>query len=152
MNDRAKEIIENVIYITLATVDESGQPWNTPLFSAYDKNYNFYWGSSRESQHSKNISFSSKVFIVIYDSIVPSGQGEGVYVKAKASELKDPAEIRKAHKLLQDRRPEPYWKLDHFIDETPISLYKAVSEKIWMNDSQCINDIYEDIRKETKLS
>ncbi len=152
MNDKAKEIIEKVIYITLATVDKSGQPWNTPLFSAYDKDYNFYWGSSRISQHSKNIASNNKVFIVVYDSTIPAGRGEGVYIKAEASELNDPTETRKAHKYLQDRRPEPYWELKHFLNRTSISLYKAVPEKIWMNDNQRLNDIYEDIRNEIKLS
>ena len=123
MNDKAKEIIEKVIYITLATVDKSGQPWNTPLFSAYDKSYNFYWGSSRESQHSKNIMSNNKVFIVVYDSTVPAGQGDGVYIKAQASEINNPVEIRKAHKHLQDRRPEPHWKLDHLLNQKSINLY-----------------------------
>ena len=94
---------------------------------------------------------NNKVFIVVYDSTVPAGQGDGVYIKAQASEINNPVEIRKAHRHLQDRRPEPYWKLDHFLNKTSISLYKAMPEKIWMNDNQRLNDIYEDIRKEVGL-
>ena len=75
-----------------------------------------------------------------------------MYIKARASVLNDPVAIRKAHRLLQNRRPEPYWKLDYFLNDTPVSLYKAVPEKIWMNDSSRSDDVYEDIRKETKLS
>jgi nitroimidazol reductase NimA-like FMN-containing flavoprotein (pyridoxamine 5'-phosphate oxidase superfamily) len=149
--NRAIEIIEKITYITIATVDEGGQPWNTPVFGAYDEQYNFYWGSSRESQHSHNIKNNSKVFIVIYDSTVPAGAGEGVYIQANATELNDPSEIKTAHRHLQGRRPEPYWKLEYFNMRSPISLYRAVPSGFWMNSGKKTNGVYEDIRKEISL-
>jgi nitroimidazol reductase NimA-like FMN-containing flavoprotein (pyridoxamine 5'-phosphate oxidase superfamily) len=148
---RAKDIIEEVIYITVATSDNNGQPWNTPVFAAYDEDLNFYWGSSKNSQHSKNIEHNPNVFLVIYDSSAPAGSGEGVYVIGKAHEVIDKYEIEKAHKLLQDRRPEPYWKLEHITGDSPISLYRAVPEKVWMNDGRTTNKVYEDILKEADL-
>ena len=32
---RAREIVEKIIYITIATVCEDGSPWNTPVYSSY---------------------------------------------------------------------------------------------------------------------
>src|SRR5690348_8698929 len=93
---RAKQIIEKILYITLATVDNDGQPWNSPVYSAYDSEYNFYWASDRNGQHSRNIAENNKVFVVIYDSTVPEGTGEGVYIQAKAYMLIDKNEIQKA--------------------------------------------------------
>ena len=88
---RAREIIEKIIYITIATVCEDGSPWNTPVYSAYDEQYTFYWISSLDAVHSKNVNRTGKVFLVIYDSIVSEGTGEGVYIQAYAEEIKSEA-------------------------------------------------------------
>ena len=83
-NKKAVEIIKKIIYITLATVTKDGQPWNSPLYSAYGKNLNFYWSSDRKSVHSSNIKTNNKVFCVIYDSTMKEGTGEGVYFAGKS--------------------------------------------------------------------
>jgi hypothetical protein len=150
-SERAKEIIEQVIYITISTASEAGQPWNTPVFSAYDDDYNFYWGSHIGSQHSRNILSNSKVFLAIYDSTAPAGEGEGVYVSAVASKITEPAEIKRAHTLLQDRRPIPYWTLDQVQSSSPVRLFKAVPEQVWMNGEGAIDGTYIDTRMEIKL-
>ena len=149
--DKAKEIIKKIIYITIATVDEDGQPWNTPVFGAYDKNCNFYWGSHVDSQHSKNIRRNDKVFLVIYDSTVPAGQGEGVYIQALTNRLENPEEISLAHKLLWDRHIVPYWKLEEVQASSPVNLYKATPQKIWVNDEGQVDGHYVDIRNEINL-
>ncbi len=56
-------------------------PWNSPVYSAFDKDYNFYWASWKENQHSKNIKENEKVFVVIYDSTVP----EHVWVNSEGN-------------------------------------------------------------------
>ncbi len=148
---KAKEIIKKVPYITIATVAEDGQPWNAPVFAAYDDNYNFYWGTYRNSQKSKNIAFNNNIFLVVYDSTAPAGKGEGVYIKAVAKELDDPKEIEFAHKLLWDRHIVPYWKLEQVQGDTPVRLYKAVPEKVWVNGEGEENGHYIDTRVKIKL-
>ncbi|HEY4963183.1 MAG TPA: pyridoxamine 5'-phosphate oxidase family protein [Candidatus Saccharimonadales bacterium] len=150
--DRAKQIISQIEYITIASVSEDGQPWNSPVYSAFDTDYNFYWGSHKDSQHSTNIRANNKVFLVIYDSTVEAGKGEGVYVKATVSELDDPSEITEAHKLIQDRRPNWYWRLEQFKDGTPLKLYKDTPINVWMNDGDRIDGHYIDKRIEVKLA
>ncbi len=49
LTSRAKEIISKIIYINIASVSEDGLPWNTPLYYAFDENYNFFWTSSPEA-------------------------------------------------------------------------------------------------------
>ena len=147
----AKEVIEKINYITLATVDEKGNPWNSPVFAAYDKDYNFYWGTHRDSQKSNNIRINKNIFLVIYDSTVPDGQGKGVYIKATAKELNDPKEIEFAHKLLTKRHTSPYWKLEQVQGNAPIRLYKATSKKIWMNGEGEKDGHYIDTRVEIHL-
>ena len=151
LSKRAKEIISQIEYITIATADKNGQPWNSPVYSAFDQDYYFYWGSHKDSQHSKNIKANNKVFLVIYDSTVEAGKGEGVYVKALVEELTDIEEMRAAHKLIQDRRPNWYWRLEQFQGDTPIQLYKATPQQIWMNDEGESKGTYVDVRSEVKL-
>ncbi len=59
---RAKKIIQRISYITIATIADDGMPWNAPVFSAYDEQYNFYWGTYRNSQKSKNIRNNKNIF------------------------------------------------------------------------------------------
>jgi general stress protein 26 len=148
LSKRAQEIIDKILYVTIASVDADGQPWNSPVFSAHDEDLNFYWGSHIDSQHSRNIKATGKVFLVVYDSTVEAGQGEGVYVKARAEEVVDDKEIQRVHKLLQDRRPVPYWKLSQVAAPAPVRLFKATPDQIWMNDDGERDGQFIDIRKE----
>jgi len=149
--ERAKAVIKKIPYITIATISEDGMPWNAPVFAAYDENYNFYWGTYRNSQKSKNIRHNKNVFLAVYDSNDPPGEGFGVYIKAIAEELTDTKEIEFAHKLLWDRHIVPYWKLEQVQGDTPIRLYKAMPEKVWVNGEGRENGNYIDIRIEIKL-
>ena len=106
-SERAKEIISKIIYITIATVSRDGLPWNTPAYSSFDENYNFFWVSSKEAVHSMNIRNNPNVFLAIYDSTVKEGSGEGVYIKAKAYELKETAEMEHAAKCIYGRKNKP---------------------------------------------
>lgn len=149
--DLAKQIIEKIPYITLATVDEQGMPWNAPVFAAYDIDYNFYWGTHSDSQKARNIRKNENVFITIYDSTVTPGDGAGVYIKAIAKEMTDPQEIAFAHKLIWDRHVVPYWKLEEVQGDAPVRLYKTVPEKMWMNGEGEKDGHYIDTRVEIQL-
>lgn len=148
---KAKGIIQKIPYITIASISEDGLPWNAPVFAAYDKNYNFYWGTYRDSQKSKNIRANKNVFLVIYDSNAPAGSGEGVYIRATAIELEDQGEIEFAHGLLWTRHVVPYWKLERVQGAAPIRLYKAIPEKVWMNGGGKVDGTYIDTRIEVNL-
>lgn len=152
-NKRAKEIIEKILYITIATCGKDGKPWNSPVYSAFDEHYNFYWASWKENQHSKNIKENNNVFLVIYDSTVPEGTGEGVYIQAKAYELTDEEEIEIALGYLYKRKGQDSKKRkpEEFLGDHPRRVYKAVPEKIWMNDVGDVNGNYVDKRIEVKL-
>lgn len=151
---KAKAIIHKILYITIATVDRTGQPWNSPVYSVFDESYNFYWNSWKDSQHSKNIAANSKIFLVIYDSTSAEGTGEGVYIQARAEMITDKTEMKKALSLMFARKTKPTKKLrspEEFTGDYPRRIYKAIPEKIWMNDDGEINGNFIDIRREVKL-
>lgn len=150
-SEKAKKIISDIIYINIATVDHNGNPWNTPVYVAYDENYNFYWASWKENEHSKNIQSNPNVFITIYDSTVSEGTGEGVYIKAKAYELTNEQEVADALTLYYGRKGKTPRDIDEFMHEYPRRVYKAVPERFWMNAEGAADGNYVDVRNEINI-
>ncbi|HKG53193.1 MAG TPA: pyridoxamine 5'-phosphate oxidase family protein [Anaerolineales bacterium] len=83
----AKEIIDANIYMVLGTADKSGQPWVTPVYFSCVAHREFYWISSPEVQHSRNIAVRPQISIVVFDSHASIGTGQAVYMSATAEEL-----------------------------------------------------------------
>jgi nitroimidazol reductase NimA-like FMN-containing flavoprotein (pyridoxamine 5'-phosphate oxidase superfamily) len=148
---KAKKIIAKNIYLTLATANLKGQPWNSPVYFAFDQHYVLYWKSDKNAQHSQNIRENEKVFIVIYDSSVPFGEGEGIFIQAKAYELIDEEEIAKALSYHNDRVGKRLWEVEEFVGENPRRIYKAVPEKVWINQDSTENGKFVDRRVEVEL-
>lgn len=150
---KAKEIISKILYITIATSTKDGQPWNSPVYSAFDENYNFFWISWTKNQHSKNIRDNNQIFIVIYDSTAVEGQGHGVYIQAKAFELANDKEIEHALKYLDGRINKlGRHKISQFQGNKPRRIYKAIPEKIWVNTDIRVNGEFVDDRLEINLN
>lgn len=148
LTQKAKQVISDIIYMTVATADADGEPWNSPVYSAYDEEYNFYWVSWAENQHSKNISSNGKAFVVIYDSTVPESTGFGVYMKGSAVQLtkKDLPEMLKALTLLARRKNTEQKKPTDFLALLPRRVYKFVPEQIWVNADGAIKGNFVDQR------
>ena len=85
----ARRIIDRSLYMVLATADAEGRAWPSPVYFAADGYRQFFWVSSREATHSKNIDARPQVGIVVFDSGVPIGTGQGVYMQATAEQLSD---------------------------------------------------------------
>lgn len=134
----AANIINQIIYVTIASVSEDGEPWNSPVYSGFDSNLNFYWSSDKEGQHSKNIRSSGKVFLVIYDSTAKEGTGEGVYIQARARELGENEAIQTARLVTQERKGQldemTETEYQKFTGDSIRRVYKATPQKIWVND------------------
>jgi len=147
--DKARKIIRDIRYITIATASKDAMPWNTPVFAAFDEDYNFFWGSNKDAQHSQNIRVNQNVFIVIYQSTQPAG--DGVYLQAIAFELTDRKEIKKAYELLTKRASDYPWSIEDFFGDGHPRLYKAVPEKVWMYQASKKDGKFLDTRVEVNL-
>lgn len=147
----AREIIEQILYITIATAGEDGKPWNTPVYAAYDEKYTFYWSSSPEAQHSKNITRSGNAFMMIYDSTQAEGTGLGVYIQAHASEVHEESEIIHALKYCYGRKHKSPKSVADFVGPSPRRIYKAVPQRVWVNTYEKVDDYPIDKRVEIKL-
>jgi pyridoxine/pyridoxamine 5'-phosphate oxidase len=82
-----KAIVDANRYMTLATADENGSPWASPVWYASADYREFLWVSSPEARHSRNLSVRPEVAIVIFDSRQAPGSGQGVYISATAAHV-----------------------------------------------------------------
>jgi len=150
-NTQVKTILDNIAYITVATVSDDGQPWNTPVAAYHFPNdYTLYWASWQENQHSKNIRANGKAFIVAYDSTPADNKpSAGVYILAEAKELTNEQEVMEAAKVFGD---DPYNPSDgkEYLGDKPRRIYKAVPLKIWTNGDSEINGNFIDVRAEAE--
>jgi hypothetical protein len=83
----ARRIVDANMYMTIATADADGRPWVTPVWYAPAGDDELLWVSVPEARHSRNIARRPEVAIVIFDSTVPIGGAEAVYVEATAVQL-----------------------------------------------------------------
>lgn len=134
---KASEIINRILYITIATVSRDGQPWNSPVYSAFDKDLNFYWFSDKDSQHSKNIRENKNVSLVLYDSTVPEGEGWGVYIEAEAYELSNGDEVLEGLKVMDNRiGKKKEREYEKFSGAAVLRVYKVIPQRVWVNDDE----------------
>ena len=135
MNEQVRrvwEIVEKILYINIATSSHDNKQWNTPVYAVHNGELVFFWRSWKESQHSQNIRENSNVFITIYDTTTELGQNHQrcVYVEAKAYEITDKEEIDAVLPLFLNNNETA----NNFMGDNVKRLYKAVPEKVWLND------------------
>jgi hypothetical protein len=123
----ARRIIDENLYMVLGTADGSGRPWATPVYYASSGYREFFWVSSPDATHSRNIAVRPEVGIVIFDSRAPIGTGQGVYMTAAAEEAAGPdvergVQIFSRRSLQHGGQP---WTVDDVRRE--IRLYRAVA-------------------------
>jgi hypothetical protein len=73
--------------MTLATADESGVPWASPVWFATEDYRALYWVSAPSARHSRNLAVRPALSIVVFDSTVAPGSGQAVYMVAVARQV-----------------------------------------------------------------
>lgn len=82
-----RDIVDAGLYLVLGTAGETGRPWASPVYFAHSGYTEFFWVSAPEALHSRNIAVRPQVSIVIFNSQVPIGTGQGAYLDADAGEV-----------------------------------------------------------------
>jgi pyridoxine/pyridoxamine 5'-phosphate oxidase len=85
----ARRIIDANRYLVLATADDAGRPWATPVWYAHEDHTRFLWASRPGARHSRNVAARANVSFVIFDSTVGEGEAEAVYLEALAGQVED---------------------------------------------------------------
>jgi pyridoxine/pyridoxamine 5'-phosphate oxidase len=98
----ARAIIDENRYMTLGTADTTGRPWVSPVWYAPEAYREFFWVSYPDARHSHNVAARPEIAIVIFDSRVPVGSGQGVYMSAVAEQVAD-AELERGIRIFSRR-------------------------------------------------
>jgi hypothetical protein len=88
LGEIAKAIVDANRYMTLGTADANGQPWTSPVWYATDDYREFFWVSSPEARHSRNLAQRPELAIVIFDSH-RAGGWNALYMSAVGEEVAD---------------------------------------------------------------
>ena len=83
----ARDIIKNNKFLSLATVSNSGEIWNTPLSYVTDNDYNFYFVTAIDSKHIEHITENPYVAFTIFDSNKRVSDIDGLQIKGIVGEL-----------------------------------------------------------------
>lgn len=131
---KAKQILQDNYYMTIATASKDGQPWISPVAYAFDESYKFYWTSPEATRHSELIRSNPHIAIVVYDTKAPLKKGEAVYIEAEAYEIADDADLLEAVTCYMGRlspKADPI-RIEDYTNGYPGKFYKAIPKHIWV--------------------
>jgi nitroimidazol reductase NimA-like FMN-containing flavoprotein (pyridoxamine 5'-phosphate oxidase superfamily) len=122
-----REIVDSGSYMVLGTADADGRPWVSPVWYVPEAYREFFWVSSPEVQHSRNIAARPEISIVVFDSRQAIGTGQAVYMAATAEQLGG-ADEERGMEIFTRRSAEQGgkpWTVDDVRPPKPIRLYRA---------------------------
>ena len=131
----AADLIEASRYLVLATADETGRPWSSPVYFAHLGFTEFFWVSSPDVTHSRNIAVRPEVGIVVFDSQAAIGTGQGAYMSAVAALVEGDAETARGIEAFS-RRSVAHggheWTSEDVRPGTGMRLYRASADAHWI--------------------
>jgi nitroimidazol reductase NimA-like FMN-containing flavoprotein (pyridoxamine 5'-phosphate oxidase superfamily) len=134
----ARSIVDSNLYMTLATADETGRPWASPVWFAHEGYAEYYWVSEPDARHSRNLRARPDLAAVIFDSGVAVGTGQAVYVEATARELTG-AEVEQGIELFSQVSQDqgaPAWSVEDVLAPAAHRLYQACVAQCFVLDPQ----------------
>lgn len=125
------EVVDGNRYLVLGTVEPDGLPRLSPVYFTHDDYHTFFWVSSPDAQHSRNVDRQPSISLVIFDSTTLPGTSEAVYLSAQAQRVPDdelPGECERAFRNIGDRGARPFTP-GELADDEPLRLYRAVATR-----------------------
>jgi len=127
---KARAIIDDGVFMTLATADAEGVPWASPVWYAPDGYSELLWVSDPNARHSRNIAVRPQIAIVIFDSRQTPGDGLAVYMEARAEQAgADGLEVFNARGAAQGLSE---WVPEKVREPARHRLYRAVVSGHWV--------------------
>jgi hypothetical protein len=125
-------------------------PWASPVWFAKEEDYReLYWVSYPGARHSQNIAVRPQIAMVVFDSTVAPGTGQGVYMTATAQQLTDPAAIEHGIGVFSResvRQGEKEWRPEQVTGEARLRLYRATVHEYSILDPNVPFDVRIDVR------
>jgi nitroimidazol reductase NimA-like FMN-containing flavoprotein (pyridoxamine 5'-phosphate oxidase superfamily) len=136
-SDLARQLIDANAYMTLATADREGRPWASPVWFAHEGYTTFYWVSRPGTRHSVNLEARPQLAIVIFDSTVPEGEGQAVYMEAEAElvPIEEQAGAMEVFSRRSVQRGGEAWTVADVNEPAPHRLYRATASSHFLLDA-----------------
>ena len=81
------EVVAGANYLVLATADDDGEPWASPVFFQMNEIGDVFWVSAPGSRHSSNIAARETVAATVFDSTAPIGGASAAYLVGHAAQV-----------------------------------------------------------------
>jgi hypothetical protein len=133
----AREILSSNLYLTLATADEDGRPWPSPVYYASEDYAAFYWVSDPEARHSRNLAVRPRASAVVFDSGVAIGTGQAVYMALVAEQVRG-SEIKRGIAIFSRvslSHGGSEWSVADVTAPARLRLYRATATAWWELDA-----------------
>jgi hypothetical protein len=135
-NAHARAVLDATTYAVLATADDSGTPWATPVWFAHDQLDRIYWLSWPGSRHSMIIERRPEIALTVFDSTAAPYEGTAFYATGSAqqcpeSRLEDALHIMN-RRLLSQGLGEIAW--EGIRGDSRLRLYVAEVLEAWVLD------------------
>jgi hypothetical protein len=133
----AREILSSNLYLTLATADEDGSPWASPVYYASEDFADFYWVSDPEARHSRHLAVRPRASAVVFDSRVEIGTGQAVYMALVAEQVQG-TEIERGIAIFSRvsvSHGGPEWSVADVSEPARLRLYRATATDWWELDA-----------------
>ena len=133
LSAHARELLDTNAYLTLGTVDATGQPWVSPVYMAASGLREFFWVSMSDARHSLNLAVRPAVSLVVFDSTVPPYHGRALYAVGEAREVTedDLEQALAVYPGPAGRGAQPMTRQD-VTGESPYRLYRATASEVWV--------------------
>lgn len=132
--DHVQQILDTNRYMVLATASADGAPWATPVYFAHDDPGAFWWVSSPDSRHSRNIEEHPAIAITVFDSSVPIGGAAAMYAEATAQQCPDDV-VNDGITIFSrccERDGAGVWGVEHVTAPARLRLYQARVDALFM--------------------
>jgi nitroimidazol reductase NimA-like FMN-containing flavoprotein (pyridoxamine 5'-phosphate oxidase superfamily) len=129
----ARSIIDSNRYMTLGTVDASGLPWVSPVWYASAEYREFFWVSSPDARHSRNLACRPQLAIVIFDSH-RAGGWNALYMSAVAEELVNVGEAIEVFSRRSGAQGMRAWTREDVLAPARHRLYRATASEHFVLD------------------
>jgi hypothetical protein len=135
-NAHARTVLDHTSYAVLATADDDGSPWATPVWFAHDGLDRVYWVSWPGSRHSLLIEQRPDVALTVFDTNAAPHEGTGFYATAQArqcpmEQLDDGLEVLNRRLLAQGIGA---FTRQRVTGESRLRLYVAEITEAWVLD------------------
>ena len=145
--EMARDIIKDNKFLSLATIDNEGEVWSTPLSYYCDENYNFYFTSELDSKHIINIMDNPNVSFTIFDSTRRVSDVDGLQIKGIVGQV-DNNDLERVVKnyylnVFKDPEERKEWEAPYtyFLqDEKPVyRFFQIVPTEIYKRDTDYLD-------------